>query len=121
MDIIKFATDAEEYETEERCWIQEVANDPTDENASVARARVLPGVTTALHRLAGIQERYIIVQGQGSVEIGSGLPVQVGPGDVVRIPADTPQRITNLGKDDLIFYCVCTPRFQASAYQSLEE
>ena len=36
--------------------------------------------------------------------------------DHVRIPANTPQRIANVGDVDLVFYCVCTPRFVQSAY-----
>jgi len=43
----------------------------------------------------------------------------VGAGDVVRIPANTPQRITNTGATDLIFYAICSPRFQAKCYQAL--
>jgi mannose-6-phosphate isomerase-like protein (cupin superfamily) len=35
---------------------------------------------------------------------------------VVVIPAGTSQMITNTGKIDLVFYCVCTPRFTADRY-----
>lgn len=106
--------------TEERCYIAEVANDPGDELVSIARARVGPGVATAWHKLTGITERYLIVSGQGCVEIGDMQPVHVVGGDVVRIPADTPQRITNTGQAELVFYAVCSPRFQAGCYSSLE-
>ena len=40
----------EEYYTEERCYISELSNTPADPDASIARARVLPGVTTRWHR-----------------------------------------------------------------------
>lgn len=118
---IKKADSAAEFETDERCHIQEIANDTGDEMISIARARVEPGVTTAWHRLDGIGERYIIVSGQGRVEIDALRAVDVGPGDVVRIPADCPQRITNTGAQDLVFYAVCNPPFQQARYTNLEQ
>ncbi|MDA8140524.1 MAG: cupin domain-containing protein [Desulfobacteraceae bacterium] len=117
---IKKAADAVEFETAERCFIVEVANDGGDEWVSIARARVAPGVTTAWHKLTDTAERYIIVQGRGRVQIGAGEPVTVNAGDVVRIPADTAQRIENVGTSDLIFYAVCSPPFKRECYISLE-
>jgi mannose-6-phosphate isomerase-like protein (cupin superfamily) len=117
---VKLAGSAEEFATDERCHIIEVANDSGDEQLSIARARVEPGVTTAWHHLQGISERYLIVSGQGQVEVGELAPTLVGPGDVVRIPAGLAQRITNTGEDQLIFYALCTPRFTAAAYVNLE-
>ena len=107
---------AAEFLTHEGCWILEVANDGDDEAVSIARARVPAAGTTEWHRLDGIEERYIIVSGRGRAEVGDLDPTDVGPGDVVRIPANTWQRITNTEQADLIFYCVCTPRFRADAY-----
>ncbi len=117
---VKPSREAVEFETDERCHIQEIANDTDDELVSIARARVEPGVTTAWHSLDGISERYIIVSGQGRVEIAELPPIDVGPGDVVRIPADCRQRITNTGAQDLLFYAVCAPPFQQSRYLDLE-
>lgn len=117
---VKRSKEAEEFETEEHCLILEVANDPEDENLSIARVRVTPGITTAWHKLTGITERYLIVTGQGRVELDDLKPVDVGVGDVVRIPANIAQRITNTGDTDLIFYAICSPRFQQSCYVTLE-
>lgn len=117
---IRKGVDAREIVTRERCFISEVANDAGDKSVSIARARVKTRGTTALHRLKGISERYIIVAGAGRVEIGGIDPVDVTEGDVVRIPPDTPQRITNTGADDLVFYCVCTPPFRSDCYEALE-
>jgi mannose-6-phosphate isomerase-like protein (cupin superfamily) len=50
------------------------------------------------------------------MEVGDLPPTIVSEGDVVRIPANMPQRIANIGDEDLVFYCVCTPRFVPSAY-----
>jgi mannose-6-phosphate isomerase-like protein (cupin superfamily) len=113
---IRRADPSQEFATQENCFILEMANDTGDPDVSIARARVRPGVTTEWHRLNGIIERYIIVGGKGKVEVGELPPTIVTAGDVVRIPANVPQRITNIGDEDLLFLCVCTPRFVQSAY-----
>lgn len=109
-----------EFETAERCHIIETANDPADDSVSIARARVEPGVITAWHKLNGVAEHYIIVSGVGRVEVGDLKPADVVAGDVVRIPPDTRQRITNTGQEDLLFYAVCAPHFTSDCYISLE-
>jgi mannose-6-phosphate isomerase-like protein (cupin superfamily) len=111
---------SKEFSTPERCHIIETYNSAADESVSIARARVEPGVTTAWHHVEGTVERYIIAEGRGRVEVGDFPSQQVGPGDVVIIPAGVRQRITNIGDHDLIFYCVCTPRFQQKNYRTLE-
>lgn len=112
---------AAEYDTPERCYINELTNTPDDPGVSIARARVAPGVTTRWHRLRDTTERYVITEGQGRVEVG-GLPAtEVGVGDVVRIPPDCPQRIANTGATDLVFLAVCTPRFLPEAYEDIED
>ncbi|WP_233248438.1 cupin domain-containing protein [Desulfonatronum sp. SC1] len=110
----------DEYFFEERCFISEWWNSDRDEDVSVARARVLPGVTTRLHRLRGIMERYIILEGQGLVEIDGRPADTVKPGDVVLIPPGVSQRISNPGISDLLFLVVCTPRFVPEAYEDME-
>ena len=111
---------SKEFSTPERCDIVELSNSSADESLSIARARVEPGVTTMLHCLEGVDERYIIVQGRGLMEIGDLTVTEVTPGDVVLIPGGTRQRITNCGDIDLIFYCVCTPQFRTNAYRELK-
>lgn len=102
----------------EGCYITEVSNSPSDENVSIAHARVESGVTTQWHKLHATAERYVIVSGHGRVEV-AGLPASdVGPMDVVLIPPDTPQRITNTGSSDLCFLAICSPRFRAENYLS---
>jgi mannose-6-phosphate isomerase-like protein (cupin superfamily) len=51
--------------------------------ASIARARVAPGVTTRWHRLKGTAERYLIIEGRGRVELGKLGAHDVNAGDVV--------------------------------------
>ena len=114
------ADESAEYFTEEQCHILELSNSEADEDASVARARVEPGVTTRKHRVAGTTERYVIQSGSGRVMV-DGLPdTDVQPGDVVVIPPGAVQSVRNTGADDLVFLCICTPRFKWENYESLE-
>ena len=117
---IHFNNSVNEINTVERCFIKELSNDSNDEMASIAQARVEAGVTTSWHKLTAVTERYIIVSGQGRVEIEGLQPADVIAGDVVIIPADTAQRISNTGSTDLIFLAVCTPRFTPECYITLE-
>ena len=114
---IKYFVPAAEFSTAERCFITEVANDLNDD-VSITRARVEPGVTTAWHKLRNTAERYIIVSGRGRMEVRGVPPSDVAAGDVVRIPPDTPQRIINTGGEDLVFFAVCSPRFTQDCYTS---
>jgi mannose-6-phosphate isomerase-like protein (cupin superfamily) len=107
---------AREYLTPEGCHILESWNDPGDAAASVARARIEPGVTTQPHRLRGVVERYLILEGVGRARVGA-AEADVGPGDLVIIPAGVVQQITNTGSRDLVFHCVCTPRFTPDCYE----
>ena len=75
---------------------------------------------TGLHSLRDTFEQYIILEGEGEVEVGDSPAVKVSPLDVVNIAADIPQRITNTGNKDLIFLCLCTPGFKQEAYVNLE-
>lgn len=111
--------DAEVY-TPEGCFVNELSNIDADTEASIAQARVPSGKTTRWHRLIGTTERYVILSGEGMVEIGNMVPQRVGPGDVVLIPPDCRQRITNVGSTDLLFLAVCTPRFRPKAYEDID-
>jgi mannose-6-phosphate isomerase-like protein (cupin superfamily) len=113
------ADSSAEYYTEERCHIL-VTGAPNDDDVSLARARVEPGVTTARHSLTGVDERYVLLAGEGLVEVGADDVTMVGPGDVVAIPAGVSQRITNTGTTDLVFLCICTPPFTPDCYVDLE-
>jgi len=108
-----------EFMTSEGCWILEAWNDGSDPAVSIARARVAPGVTTQLHRLRGVDERYAVVQGAGIARVGDLAPLMIEPGDIVVIPAGTSQQISNQGDVDLVFYCICTPRFSPDCYEAL--
>lgn len=109
-----------EFFTGERVYVTELLNDDAVPDTSLASCRVLPGVTTELHRLT-VAEWYVIGEGSGLMEVAGGAPFAVGPGDVVAIPAGDSQRITNTGSTDLRLQCLCIPRFTPECYESLEE
>ena len=110
-----------EFYIAEKCYITELSNTPDDPDVSIARARVEPGATTSWHRLKGTTERYFIISGKGLVEIGKLPPQEVIAGDVVLIPPMCPQRITNIGSEDLIFLAICSPRFSQEFYEEIED
>ena len=109
-----------EFWTDERCFITECLNSGEIEEFSLAIARVRPSVTTQLHCLRDTKEIYIIRKGTGLVLVGQ-KEFKVSVGDSVIIPANTPQRITNLSNtEELEFYCLCSPRFVPEVYKNLE-
>jgi len=114
-----FADNRGEFWTDERAYITQLHTCDASPEASLAIARVEVGVTTQLHSLTGIIERYIIRQGEGIIEI-NGEKQKLHVGDQAVIPAGAAQRIENTGTIDLEFYCLCTPCFFPDAYVNLE-
>jgi mannose-6-phosphate isomerase-like protein (cupin superfamily) len=110
--IVKAKNIPENY-TYESCYI---AENFRDKAVSIARARVKQGITTQAHHLLGVDETYIITRGKGAVTVGELKPTEVGVDDVVYIPAGVSQKITNTGSGDLVFYCICTPKFTPECY-----
>ena len=108
-----------EYYFDEGCFIIEMLNEPDDQDVSIARARVLVGSETRLHALQNTTERYVILEGTGKVTIGGQTQV-VNQGDVVTIASSQSQKIHNIGKQDLVFLAVCTPRFEIENYQDID-
>jgi len=109
-----------EFYTEERCHIIEYINDINDRDQSLARARVEVGVTTAWHLLRDTVEIYYVLQGKGLLDLGEETSQEITKDDVVKIPANMPQRITNTGTEDLVFLCICAPAFGPDSYEDLE-
>ena len=110
--IIK-ANSVNPYLTPERCYI---AENYSAKEASIALATVKPGITTRSHHLRKIQEIYVMISGEGIVTFNGLKPTRVSIGDVIIIPAGVSQKIANTGQTDLMFYCVCTPRFTETCY-----
>ena len=116
--ILSHPPDAEFF-IDEQCYINELSHSGSDPSLSIAKARVKPGVSTRWHALKDTVERYVILAGTGRVEVGD-LPAQdLGPHDVVIIPAGCRQRISNTGAEDLVFLALCSPRFDVACYEEL--
>lgn len=119
MNMLYHSDESSSFYTDERCFVIEILNAPNEAN-SIAQIKVLPGVTTALHRLIDVQENYYILSGNGVMEV-EGLQIgEVAAGDVVCIPAGKTQRIHNTGELELIFLAICYPRFTPDCYEHLE-
>ena len=118
--ILHFNEDSEFF-IDEGCHIVEMLQSDTDQEVSIARARLEPGRTTRWHCLYSITERYVILAGQGRVEIGNLKAQTVSIGDVVFIPPGCRQRITNTGNDDLLFLAICSPPFTPKSYTDLDD
>jgi len=93
--ISKFRPEAE-FPTDERCSIAEIQNRAEDAGCSIVRAWVAPEVTTQLHALRGVDERYVMLAGEGRVEVG------------------------DVGAADLIFLCVSARRAFAAPRTSTD-
>ena len=119
-DYYEGMTKPNEYYFEEGCYILELSNTPDDPACSIARARLEAGQATRWHRLHGITERYVILEGEGLAELERAESRKLGPGDVLVIQPGQEQRITNLAAVDLVFLVVCTPRFIPEAYEDTE-
>ncbi|MBT8077092.1 MAG: cupin domain-containing protein [Gammaproteobacteria bacterium] len=117
--LISSPAERAEILTRERTCILEELNDPAVPGVSLARARVAPGVTTEWHSLS-VTEWYVITSGCGLMHVGDEDPFEVTAGDSVEIPAGIPQRIENRGSDDIVFRCICMPRFTIDCYTPLE-
>ena len=117
MKTIIRADDHKEFYTEEKCFIDEIFNSEEYSHFSLAQARVEPGVTTVIHKLRATDEIYYILSGRGEMEVGGEKLGTVKEKDLVFIARNTTQRITNTSDKDLVFLCICSPRFQIENYQ----
>jgi len=80
---------------------------------SVAHAIIPPGESTLPHVLEKSTELYYILKGTGEMHIGSET-AGVAQGQIILIPPKARQWIRNTGRDDLVFLCIVSPKWQAS-------
>jgi mannose-6-phosphate isomerase-like protein (cupin superfamily) len=78
-----------------------------------------PGARTRRHYL-DVEERHVIERGTGLAWVGDADPVPLKPGDVVAVPAKTPQQLVNTGTAALVVNSVCSPRLSRQAYHELD-
>jgi mannose-6-phosphate isomerase-like protein (cupin superfamily) len=75
---------------------------------SLAEASLAPGQTTQRHYHRASEEIYVVLDGDGELEI-DGETRRVGPGDAALIPAGAWHEIT--ARSPLRFLCCCAPPY----------
>ncbi|NNC36364.1 MAG: cupin domain-containing protein [Hyphomonadaceae bacterium] len=113
------SSNQDEFWMSERIYVTELMNSPEEPNLSLAKFRVLEGVTTQLHSI-GVQEWYVIESGTVLMNI-DGDTFDVKSGDCFKIEPHQPQQIKNTGIGDLVFQSMCIPRWTPDTYKNLED
>lgn len=79
---------------------------------SIAHAIIPPGESTLPHILKKSTELYYILKGLGEMHIDNEA-AQVSPSQIILIPPQSRQWIRNTGKENLVFLCIVSPKWQA--------
>jgi mannose-6-phosphate isomerase-like protein (cupin superfamily) len=111
---------AKTYFSGEGCFINELFNEVNHSGGSIAKATVKPEMITENHLLSETDEWYYILEGKGEMYLNGQSIGEVKRGETVHIPQDTPQYIKNIGSEDLVFLCFCTPAFKMEMYKKVE-
>lgn len=78
-------------------------------NQSLAEASLGPGQATQRHYHARSEELYVLLEGEGDMEV-DGERGRVGPGDAILIPPGAWHQI-RAGDGPLRFLCCCAPPY----------
>ncbi len=78
---------------------------------SLAEARLPVNGATTPHYHPRTEEIYYVVEGHGTVQLGSEVRL-VGPGDAIAIPPGARHQIRNTGPVVLKFLCCCAPAYE---------
>lgn len=79
---------------------------------SIAHAIIPPGESTLPHLLKRSTELYYILKGVGEMHIDKET-APVSEGQCILIPPQARQWIRNTGKENLVFLCIVSPKWQA--------
>lgn len=79
-------------------------------NQTLAEAWLEPGQATQRHRHARTEEVYVLLDGEGEMEV-DGERRRVGAGDAILIPPGARHRITADAGVPLRFLCCCAPPY----------
>lgn len=80
-------------------------------NQSLAEATLRSGQSTRAHFHPKAEEIYYLLSGMGLMRVGSEEKV-VRSGDAIAIPPGISHKISQIGKDDLVFLCCCSPGYE---------
>jgi mannose-6-phosphate isomerase-like protein (cupin superfamily) len=85
------------------------ARDGGTANQSLAEAELAPGQATKRHYHARAEEIYVVLEGEGEMEV-EGEHGPIVPGDTVLIPAGARHELT-AGPRGVRFLCCCAPPY----------
>jgi mannose-6-phosphate isomerase-like protein (cupin superfamily) len=80
-------------------------------NQSLAEASLEPGQATQRHHHAETEEIYVLLEGEGEIEV-DGEMRSVVPGDAILIPAGARHQIRPREGASLRFLCCCAPPYR---------
>jgi mannose-6-phosphate isomerase-like protein (cupin superfamily) len=80
-------------------------------NQSLAEASLAPGQATRRHHHAESEEIYVLLEGEGEMEV-DGERRRVGPGDAILIPPGARHEIRAQTDVPLRFLCCCSPPYR---------
>ncbi len=87
---------------------------------SLAHAVLRPGERSRPHRLERSSEVYYILEGEGTIHVGS-ESAGVYPGHAVYIPPGSVQYIENGGDENLSFLCIVSPPWRPEEEEEEED
>jgi mannose-6-phosphate isomerase-like protein (cupin superfamily) len=104
---------AEPFTTKDGSTIRELLGLPTSRlvrNQSLAEATLAGGQATARHYHRESEEIYLLLDGDGTIEV-DGQEREVGPGDAVLIPPGAWHTL-RAGPDGARLLCCCAPPYR---------
>jgi mannose-6-phosphate isomerase-like protein (cupin superfamily) len=108
---VRSRDDAEAFTTKDGSTIRELLGAQHGAaNQSLAEATLEPGQATQRHYHARNEELYVLLDGEGEMEV-DGATRRVGAGDAILIPPGAWHQITSAADTPLRFLCCCAPPY----------
>lgn len=79
-------------------------------NQSLAEATLAPGAATIAHFHRRSEELYLVTAGRGRLRIDDDER-DIASGDCAVIPPGAVHRLVNVGDEDLVVVCACSPAY----------
>ena len=108
---VRSRDDAEAFTTKDGSTIRELlGTQHGTANQSLAEATLEPGQSTQRHYHARSEELYVLLEGEGEMEV-DGATRRVRAGDSILIPPGAWHRIAAAPRATLRFLCCCAPPY----------
>lgn len=89
-------------------------------NQSLAEARLAPGAATTAHYHRDAEEFYLVTAGRGRLRVGD-EEQEIVAGDCAVIRPGQVHKLWNLGDEDLVVVCCCSPAYSHDDTVLVEE